>query len=320
MSDAIVEMNHVSKKFRKGQIYDSLRDLIPGMFGRVFSGATDDDLSRHEFWALYDISIGAKRGEALGIIGKNGAGKSTILKLLNGILRPDRGTLTVKGRLSSLIEVGAGFHPDLTGRENIFLNGTILGMKRSQIKLRLDEIIAFSELQDFIDTPVKRYSSGMFARLGFSVAAHLEPDVLIVDEVLSVGDYAFQIKCFDKMKSILKGGATVLFVSHNLRAVVELCDRCILLDKGRIIKEDEAGKVVQYYIDRERRGSESGDGKEALISDFVLKGKNGSGVRFLAGDRVFLEIEVTGKERCTNRASEQGKVFPGAGREEKDLF
>jgi ABC-type polysaccharide/polyol phosphate transport system ATPase subunit len=299
MSDVVLKMNNVCKKFKRGQVYDSLRDFVPGLFGRLLSKGSAGDLARNEFWALYDICMVAKRGEAVGIIGKNGAGKSTILKLLNGILTPDRGILKVEGRLASLIEVGAGFHPDLTGRENIFLNGTILGMKRAYIKRRLDEIVAFSELDEFIDTPVKRYSSGMFARLGFSVAAHLEPDVLVVDEVLSVGDYAFQNKCLDKMKAILKGGATILFVSHNLRAVAEMCDRCILLDKGRIIMEGEAGKVVQFYLDKERKGNEGTDGKEAIISDVVLRGENGSGAWFRAGEKAFLEIEVTGKEKCT---------------------
>ena len=206
MSSFAFEMDRVYKKFRKGQLYDSLRDLIPAMFGSLFRGRKESSLGENEFWALYDISFQVNKGEALGIIGPNGAGKSTMLKLLTGIMKPTKGNITVNGTLSALIEVGAGFHPDLTGRENIFLNGTILGMKKEQIIKKFDEIVDFSGLADFIDTPVKRYSSGMYARLGFSVAAHVDPEILVVDEVLSVGDYAFQNKCIAKMKSILSSG------------------------------------------------------------------------------------------------------------------
>jgi lipopolysaccharide transport system ATP-binding protein len=292
-------MEHVGKKFRKGQLYDSLRDLIPGLCRKFFSNMRSDQLAdAREFWAVYDFCMEAKRGEAIGIIGRNGAGKSTVLKLLNRILRPDLGTITVKGRLSSLIEVGAGFHPDLTGSENIFLNGTILGMKRSEIRAKFDEIIEFSGLEGFLDTPVKRYSSGMFARLGFSVAAHLDPEVLVVDEVLSVGDYMFQNKCMDKMRSVLKGGSTVIFVSHNLRAVTDMCDRCILLEEGKIIKEGSTGKVVQYYLDREQEKKQTDSDQEVFISNIVLKGENGSGPRFLSGEKAFLEVEVTGRASC----------------------
>ena len=192
MSDVALRMEHVYKKFRKGEVYNSLRDLIPALTGKMFRQQSISKSDKREFWALQDISFEVKRGESLGIIGPNGAGKSTILKILSRIMRPTKGSMIVNGRLSALIEVSAGFHQDLTGRENIYLNGTILGMTKREIDSKIDQIIEFSGIEEFIDTPVKRYSSGMYARLGFSVAAHGDPDVLIVDEVLSVGDFVFQ--------------------------------------------------------------------------------------------------------------------------------
>src|SRR5213594_692829 len=253
MTDIALRLDGVYKKFRKGELYDSLRDLIPALAGRVLRGRRREALAPREFWALQDVTFGVHRGEAFGIIGSNGAGKSTILKLLSGIMRPTRGTLQVNGRLSALIEVSAGFHPDLTGRENIFLNGTILGMTRAEIRQRFDAIVAFSGLEEFIDTPVKRYSSGMFARLGFSVAAHVDPDLLLVDEVLSVGDYLFQRKCIERMNSVIASGATVVFVSHNLRAVSNLCPRSLLLEKGRVQMVGPTDDVIRTYF---RRGQQ----------------------------------------------------------------
>src|SRR5690348_615419 len=249
MSDIAIDFDHVWKKFKKGEIYDSLRDLVPALGAILFSARRNGELQKQEFWALQDVSFLVKRGEALGIIGANGAGKSTVLKLLCGILKPTKGTVNIHGRLSALIEVGAGFHPDLTGRENVFLNGAILGMTRAEIRRKFDEIVEFSGLADFIDTPVKRYSSGMFARLGFSVAAHVDPDVLIVDEVLSVGDYLFQRKCMERMSAVLQGGATVIFVSHNLRAVTDLCSRALLLSHGRVLADGPAPEVLQRYLE-----------------------------------------------------------------------
>jgi len=246
MSSYAVEFNEVWKKFKKGEKFDSLRDLIPSMTKFLFS-PKPKDLEDKEFWAVRDVSFQINPGDALGIIGPNGSGKSTALKLLSGILKPDKGSLRVRGRLSTLIELGAGFHPDLTGRENIYLNGTILGMKRKEIDRKFDEIVEFSELKDFLDTPVKRYSSGMYARLGFAVASHVNPEVLLVDEVLSVGDYHFQEKCFNKMREFVKRGATIIFVSHNLTAISTLCKSVLVLRYGVPIYHGDVSTGIQKY-------------------------------------------------------------------------
>src|ERR1035441_8977664 len=205
-------------------------------------------LSEDEMWALRDVSFEVKQGEILGIIGRNGAGKSTLLKVLSRVTAPTTGEVRVKGRIASLLEVGTGFHPELTGRENIFLNGAILGMTKMEIRAKLDEIIAFAEVEKFIDTPVKRYSSGMYVRLAFAVAAHLDPEILIVDEVLAVGDASFQKKCLGKMGEVAQGGRTVLFVSHNMVAVQSLCRRALLLSEGRLVDEGSAAAVVSGYL------------------------------------------------------------------------
>jgi lipopolysaccharide transport system ATP-binding protein len=200
------------------------------------------------FWALREVSFEVNRGEVLGIIGRNGAGKSTLLKLLSRITEPTEGRMEIHGRLGSLLEVGTGFHPELTGRENIFLNGTILGMKRREVSRKFDEIVEFSGVEQFLDTPVKRYSSGMYVRLAFAVAAHLEPEILVVDEVLAVGDVEFQRKCLGKMSEVADEGRTILFVSHNMAAVQSLCHRAILLDHGSIEKEGDTASVLQHYL------------------------------------------------------------------------
>ena len=202
---------------------------------------------KEDFWALKDVTFDVKRGEALGIIGHNGAGKSTILKLLSRITTPSAGEITINGRLSALIEVGSGFHPELTGRENIYLNGSILGMLRRGITEKLDSIVEFAELQQFIDTPVKRYSSGMYVRLGFSIAAHLEPDILLLDEVLAVGDAAFQQKCLQRISELKQNGTTIVFISHDLRAVQKLCDRVLLLKKGKIEADGDPAETIALY-------------------------------------------------------------------------
>ncbi|MCX6925597.1 MAG: ABC transporter ATP-binding protein, partial [Verrucomicrobia bacterium] len=201
-----------------------------------------------DFWALKDVSFSVRQGETLGIIGRNGAGKSTLLKILSRITEPSEGRVQIKGRVASLLEVGTGFHPELTGRENIFLNGAILGMHRAEIKRKFDEIVAFAEVEKFLDTPVKRYSSGMYVRLAFAVAAHLEPEILIVDEVLAVGDASFQKKCLGKMGEVARGGRTVLFVSHNLTIIASLCQRSLLLQSGLNIKEGPTPEVLATYV------------------------------------------------------------------------
>jgi lipopolysaccharide transport system ATP-binding protein len=248
MGAVALEFDGVWKKFRKGEKHDSLRDLIPAAIKAFLSGNHRDELEAREFWALRDVSFQIKRGEAVGIIGSNGSGKSTTLKLLSGILKATKGEIKVNGKLSALIEVAAGFHPDLTGRENIYLNGTILGMRTAEIERKFDEIVEFSGLEDFIDTPVKRYSSGMYARLGFSVAAHVDPDILLVDEVLSVGDMSFQQRCMDKMQEKIKSNVAVIFVSHHLAAVANLCDRAILLNKGDVVVDGPCEKAIDAYV------------------------------------------------------------------------
>jgi lipopolysaccharide transport system ATP-binding protein len=295
MSDLALQVDHVFKKFKKGEVYDSLRDLIPALMGRLMKGRRREALHEREFWALQDVSFQVARGEAFGIIGANGAGKSTILKLLSGVMKPTKGVIQVHGRLSGLIEVGAGFHPDLTGRENIFLNGTILGMTGKEIKQRFEKIVEFSGLADFIDTPVKRYSSGMFARLGFSVAAHVDPDILIVDEVLSVGDFVFQKKCVERMTEVTTSGATVIFVSHNLRAVQDLCTRALLLDRGRVLTIGPSDDVIGTYLNgvQERR-LQSAD-RELFISSIRVRGSAGPQNHFYSGEKAYIDVEVTSR-------------------------
>jgi lipopolysaccharide transport system ATP-binding protein len=263
------------------------------LLGRKAKGNSD----AREFWALREINLEVKPGEVLGIIGHNGAGKSTMLKLLSGILKPTSGAITVNGRLSALIEIGAGFHPDLTGRENVYLNGTIRGMSRTQIARRFDQIVEFSGLEEFLDTPVKRYSSGMHARLGFAVAAHVDPDILIVDEVLSVGDYAFQNRCVERMRQVIQGGAAVVFVSHNLNAVATLCSRVILLDHGRIVEQGDPQDVIRSYLTENRIDAEAPT-KEAYVCSFVIRDEQGPKVRFQPGDDVWIDVEVKANIAC----------------------
>jgi homopolymeric O-antigen transport system ATP-binding protein len=238
----------LSKKYRIGQYraaYGTLRDSIMHGVGRMRHGHLHDPPK--EIWAVRDVSFEARAGEVLGVIGPNGAGKSTLLKILTRITAPTEGRAEIRGRVGSLLEVGTGFHPELTGRENIYLNGAILGMKRGEINQKFDAIVGFSGVEKFIDTPVKRYSSGMFVRLAFSVAAHFEPEVMIVDEVLAVGDADFQRRSLGRMETLGESGRTVLFVSHNLQAILQLCDRAILLEHGRVVKDGPTNEVVAYY-------------------------------------------------------------------------
>jgi len=293
-------MEHVYKKFRKGENFNSLRDLIPALTGKMFRQQELSEKDKREFWALRDISFEVKRGEALGIIGHNGAGKSTILKILSRIMKPTKGKMAVNGRLSALIEVSAGFHQDLTGRENIFLNGTILGMTKREIESKLDQIIAFSGIEEFIDTPVKHYSSGMYARLGFSVAAHIDPDVLIVDEVLSVGDYVFQRKCLDRMREVISNGAAVLFVSHNLKSVAEFCHRCLLLERGQMVTIGRTQEVISSYLNRPRNNHlKAADSESVVISKVTVRNGAGECLRFKSGERAWIDIELTAHKRCS---------------------
>jgi lipopolysaccharide transport system ATP-binding protein len=296
MSDVALRMDHVYKRFRRGEVHDSLRDLIPSLVKGAVRRDRQRELKDQEFWVLNDVNYEIRKGETVGIIGHNGAGKSTMLKHLSGIMQPTRGSIEVNGRLSALIEVGAGFHPDLTGRENVFLNGVILGMTRAEVKQRFDEIVDFSGLAEFIDTPVKRYSSGMFARLGFSVAAHLEPDILVIDEVLSVGDFAFQRKGLEKMRSIAKSGATVIFVSHNLQAVAEFCQRAILLEKGRVAADGSTDQVIRRYLDTaERREGRSARGPVQIRSAKVA-GARGETGRLAAGQKAKITVNLEAAE------------------------
>jgi len=301
MSDVAIRFDHVSKRFALGERFDSLRDLVPSLARRVL-GRPAEATRSGDFWALKDINFEVRKGEALGVVGHNGAGKSTMLKHLAGIMVPTKGRIEVDGRLSALIEVGAGFHPDLTGRENVFLNGVILGMTRGEVARKFDEIVEFSGLATFIDTPVKRYSSGMYARLGFSVAAHLDPDILVIDEVLSVGDFAFQGKSLQKMRSIAAGGATVLFVSHNLKAVSELCSRTVLMDAGAIADDGPTSEVLQSYLARERAKLREERQGHVRFRSVAMRNATGSTVRFKPGEKVWVDVTSHANEACKNVA------------------
>ncbi|MDJ0744586.1 MAG: ABC transporter ATP-binding protein [Xenococcaceae cyanobacterium MO_167.B27] len=258
MSDTIIRVENLGKKYiishqQEGRSnYTALRDVIANgakSLIKRFTQPPPEKLDKEEFWALKDVSFEIKQGDVVGIIGRNGAGKSTLLKILSRITEPTTGRISIKGRVASLLEVGTGFHPELTGRENIYLNGAILGMSRVEIKKKFDEIVAFAEVEKFLDTPVKRYSSGMYVRLAFAVAAHLEPEILVVDEVLAVGDAAFQKKCLGKMGDVAtKEGRTVLFVSHNMGTIKSLCNSGVLLNKGNLVKHGITSEIVDSYL------------------------------------------------------------------------
>src|SRR3989339_287164 len=262
--NTVIKVENLGKKYIIGhqqEKYIALRDVIANGFSNIFKRGNKNSFSKEEFWALKDINFEVKKGDRLGIIGKNGAGKSTILKILSRITEPSIGRVSINGRVASLLEVGTGFHPELTGRENIYLNGAVLGMSRSEIKHKFDEIVAFAEVEKFLDTPVKRYSSGMYVRLAFAVASHLEPEIMVVDEVLAVGDVQFQKKCLGKMENVSKKeGRTILFVSHDMRAIQTLCERCIVLEQGRIIYAGEVSEAVNFYL-----ASASGEKNNTLM-------------------------------------------------------
>ncbi|MBI3596525.1 MAG: ABC transporter ATP-binding protein [Nitrospirae bacterium] len=288
MSDLAIKMEKVSKQYRLGQTgYRSLREDIVNIFMRR-------NAHSECFYALRDVSFELKRGEAVGIIGPNGAGKSTILKLLAGATKSSSGTVMTKGKIGAMIELSAGFHPELTGRENIYLYGAIIGMKKSDIDRKYDEIIEFSGLEKFIDTPIKRYSSGMYARLGFSVSAHLDPDILLVDEVLSVGDYIFQDKCISKMKDFRDSNKTIIYVSHNLDSVRKLCGRAILLKEGRVAYDGAIEEAIRMYYEVM---SEKQKGEKLARSfrfiELRLTNSSGQEVKtFEAGEKAVFELKI----------------------------
>jgi lipopolysaccharide transport system ATP-binding protein len=290
MSDTVIQVEGLSKIYRIGlkeEIHDSLVGAVTDLVKRPIMNlkrlrklsnfSETGDGSEDIVWAVKDVSFEVKKGEVVGIIGRNGAGKSTLLKILCRITEPTEGRAIVEGRVGSLLEVGTGFHPELTGRENVYLNGVILGMKKAEVEKKFDEIVAFSEVEKFIDTPVKRYSSGMKVRLAFAVAAHLEPEILLVDEVLAVGDAAFQKKCLGKMGDVSKEGRTVLFVSHNMAAIQQLCNRVILLQAGGIESDGQPTGVVDSYL----RLMHGNSDEDISISELPRKAGFGEKVRFL---------------------------------------
>jgi lipopolysaccharide transport system ATP-binding protein len=256
--------------------------------------------SRKYHWAVKDVNFELQPGESLGIIGPNGAGKTTILKLLSHVTQPTNGDIFVNGRLSALIELGAGFHPDLTGRENIFLNGTILGMRRAEIRSRFDDIVAFAGIGDYLDTPVKRYSSGMYARLGFAIAAHVDPQILLVDEVLAVGDAAFRTKCYERMAQLLDRGTTLIFVSHDFDAVQRVCQRCLVLNRGQIAFEGKAGEAIASYSNILRQ--------TAVRSNYKLDAKDeGLSLSVLTHQAVFERVEIIDSEGKPSTSFKSGE-------------
>ena len=292
-----ISLRGVWKKYYRGERHDSLRDLVPALAARAFRRQRRDDLGQKEFWALRDISLDIKPGEAVGIIGPNGAGKSTLLKLLTRILRPTRGEIALSGRVGALIEVAAGFHPDLTGRENVYLQGAVMGMTRAEITRKFDAIVEFAGVSEFIDTPVKRYSSGMNARLGFAVAAHMDPDVLLIDEVLSVGDVGFQEKCVARMRELIDRGVPLAFVSHNLTAVVDLCTRAILIDHGVVRAEGNPAQVVAEFRRGRRAEAEQATDQPIRITDVRLLQADGEvSPLFQTGASMTIQVQYHARE------------------------
>ncbi len=253
---SIIEVAGVGKRYRLGELSaTTVREEAQRFWDRIRGRAVEGKSSQEDFWALREVDLTVRRGETVGLIGHNGAGKSTLLKILSRITEPTTGRIALRGRVASLLEVGTGFHPELTGRENTYLNGAILGMSTSEIRSKLDAIVDFAGIEQFLDTPVKRYSSGMYVRLAFSVAAHLEPEILLVDEVLAVGDLAFQRKCLGKMDDVTREGRTVLFVSHNMAAVEHICDRACVVHRGRILFDGPTASAIKHYHDESLRDS-----------------------------------------------------------------
>jgi lipopolysaccharide transport system ATP-binding protein len=309
MSNSIIEISNISKSYiinhEAAQKHSTLGETVVHKMKKIFSFSPGSSLAgkvstKEQFWALDDVSFNVRGGERVGIIGRNGAGKSTLLKILSRITEPTKGSIKMRGRVASLLEVGTGFHPELTGRENVYLNGAILGMSRVEIRNKFDEIVDFAEVEKFLDTPVKRYSSGMYVRLAFAVAAHLDPDVLIVDEVLAVGDAQFQKKCMGKMEDAsVKEGRTILFVSHNLGAIQNLCNRCVFLQSGKLIEDGTPEKVLRTYLNAvaEKTGAvrwDSGYGDDIIKIHGVqlLNGKKEASSSLYIDDSFYLEFDV----------------------------
>ena len=329
MSTIAIRAEGVSKHYRLGAAvqHNTLRDQVMHRLKALTQWGSGEPDSDPSFWAVKDVSFEVKQGEVLGIIGHNGAGKSTLLKILSRITQPTKGTVDIYGRVSSLLEVGTGFHSELTGRENIFLNAAMLGMRRDEVRRKFDEIVAFSGVEDFIDTPVKRYSSGMYVRLAFAVAAHLEPEILIVDEVLAVGDASFQQRCLGKMEEVSRSGRTVLIVSHNMGIIEGLCERAILLEKGRVAKIGKTQSVVEGYADaiRSQASMAIGDRPDRVgLGEILL-----TEIDLLDKDRHSVAAAMTGRDviiRMRYRCAE-GKEFRNCrvsisvnGRKGQDLF
>ena len=326
MSDIVIQVEHLWKEYRLGTInHGTLSEDLQSWWAKLRGkedpnsliaahhqepGAGHQSLLKSHFLALNDVSFEVKQGETLGIIGRNGAGKSTLLKILSSVTAPTSGEVKIKGRLASLLEVGTGFHPELTGRDNIFLNGAILGMKRTEIQRKFDEIVAFAEVEKFIDTPVKRYSSGMYVRLAFAVAAHLEPEILIVDEVLAVGDAQFQKKCLGKMEEVGKEGRTILFVSHNMAAASNLCNIGVVLDKGSMSFHGGIVEAINYYLgsiseridsrDLSSRVDRTGEG-HLRITNLEIKDQAGnSDIPILTGAQLYFGIDYKAHTEMKN--------------------
>ena len=309
MANTVIQVENVCKSYRLGTIGSATLKEDFSRWWAKLRGKPDPmakigqehhaRLVGQEFTALDDVSFEVKQGEVLGIIGRNGAGKSTLLKILSRVTAPSSGEVRVKGRIASLLEVGTGFHPELTGRDNIFLNGAILGMAKTEIKGKFDEIVEFSGVEDFIDTPVKRYSSGMYVRLAFAVAAHLEPEILIVDEVLAVGDGEFQKKCLGKMKDVAGHGRTILFVSHNMEAVKQLCDKVILMYQGKVTYEGEKLDAVQEYqkeLSHTSTPAVTGTSEITLVELKIKNGENKEINTFDTFDKVIFELRYKSRE------------------------
>jgi lipopolysaccharide transport system ATP-binding protein len=302
MNDTVIRVEELSKLYRIGvgrPRYGTLRDRIVDGLGSLFHRNGRPE-SEDSIWALKGVSFEVRQGEVVGIIGRNGAGKSTLLKILSRITEPTLGRAEIHGRVGSLLEVGTGFHPELTGRENIYLNGAILGMRKTEIDRKFDEIVAFSEVEKFIDTPVKHYSSGMYVRLAFAVAAHMEPQILVIDEVLAVGDLNFQNKCLGKMGDVARQGRTVLFVSHNMGAVANLCTAGVWLDNGQVAQRGEVGSIISAYVKSSSAVNQAdisnwnreGTGEARITKAWLLDSSERECTTFSMGETIVLEFEV----------------------------